>query len=196
VPQVSASEFEQVPLRVHTFLEGVPLHDVWVIDLPRPRTGVTLEEFLRASNNRLFRPSLTVRVLLGIRFLVGRLFGWDRDSAASKRESFDARLTPADRTGSLVPPGTQDGFFRVVYRFENEQLLEVINQTVHAAALSALAETATGYRFYFAVYVHSVGRLTPIYMAVIDPFRKWIVYPSLLRSLRTRWNQTLTCAGP
>jgi hypothetical protein len=38
-----------------------------------------------------------------------------------------------------------------VYRFENEQLLELINRTVHAAALSALVETPTADRFYFAV---------------------------------------------
>jgi len=71
-----------------------------------------------------------------------------------------------------------------VYRFENEQLLEAINRTVHGAALSALVDTGTAYRFYFAVYVRSVGRLTPVYIALIDPFRKWIVYPSLLRSVR------------
>jgi hypothetical protein len=45
--------------------------------------------------------------------------------------------------------GTREGLFRVVYRFENEQLLEVINRTAHAAALSALVETTDAYRFYF-----------------------------------------------
>jgi hypothetical protein len=76
-----------------------------------------------------------------------------------------------------------------VYRFENEQLVELINRTVHAAALSALVETPITYRFYFAVYVRSISRFTPFYMALIDPFRKLIVYPSLLRSVRARWNQ-------
>ena len=85
--------------------------------------------------------------------------------------------------------GTRDGFFRVVYRFENEQLLELINRTVHAAALIALVETATAYRFYLGVYVRNVSRLTPIYTTLIDPFRKLIVYPSLLRGVRVRWNQ-------
>jgi hypothetical protein len=45
--------------------------------------------------------------------------------------------------------GTREGLFRVVYRFENEQLLEVINRAAHAAALSALVETTDAYRFYF-----------------------------------------------
>src|SRR6266487_348866 len=40
MPQVSTQEFERLPLRVHTFLAGVPLHDVWSVDLPRWRAGV------------------------------------------------------------------------------------------------------------------------------------------------------------
>jgi hypothetical protein len=76
-----------------------------------------------------------------------------------------------------------------VYRFENEQLVELINRTVHAAALSTLVETATVYRFYLGVYVRRVSCFTPFYMALIDPFRKMIVYPSLLRSVRARWDQ-------
>jgi hypothetical protein len=70
----------------------------------------------------------------------------------------------------------------------NEQLVELINRTVHAAALSALFETATGYRVYLGVYVRNVSRFTPFYMA-LDPFRKLIVYPSLLHSVRAHWNQ-------
>ena len=86
--------------------------------------------------------------------------------------------------------GTGEGLFRVVYRFENEQLLEVINRTAHAAAVSALVETTNSYRFYFAVYVRHVSRFTPVYMALIDPFRKLVVYPSLLRTVCSSWNQT------
>jgi len=64
----------------------------------------------------------------------------------------------------------------------------LINRTVHAAALSTLVETADGYRFYLAVYVRSVSRFTPLYMTLVDPFRKLIVYPSLLRGVRARWD--------
>jgi Protein of unknown function (DUF2867) len=201
MPQVSTQEFQRLPLRVHTFLAGVPLHDVWYIDLPRWRAGVTLDEFLRTASNgeldtcgwskssSLFTPSPLVRMLLDIRFFVGRFFGWDHEPAATAWNTFATRLTDADHARSLVAAGTRDGFFRVVYRFENEQLVELINRTAHAAALSTLVETATAYRFYLGVYVRSVSRLTALYMALIDPFRKLIVYPSLLRSVRARWNQ-------
>ena len=53
MPQVSALEFERLPLRVHTFLAEVPLHDVWAVDLPRTRPGITLDEFLRTGGARL-----------------------------------------------------------------------------------------------------------------------------------------------
>ena len=167
----------------------MPLHDVWAIDLPRTRSGITLDKFLRTESAFLLTPSPVVRALLNIRLFVGRLLGWDREPASTAWETFATRLTTADRSRSLVSAGTREGLFHVVYRFENEQLLELINRTAHAAALSALVETATAYRFYFGVYVRNVGRFTPVYMSLIDPFRKLIVYPSLLRSVRASWNQ-------
>ena len=194
MPQISTQEFERLPLRVHDFLAGVPLHDVWAIDLPRARPGITLDELLRTASASLLTPSPVVRALLNTRLFVGRLLGWDREPAATAWESFATRMTAADRSRSLVPAGTREGLFRVVYRFENEQLLELINRTAHAAALSALVETVKGYRFYFGVYVRNVSRFTPIYMAVIDPFRKLVVYPSLLRTVRGKWNKTFGTA--
>ncbi len=167
----------------------MPLHDVWAIDLPRTRSGITLDKFLRTASACLLTPSPVVRALLNIRLFVGRLLGWDREPASTAWETFATRLTTADRSRSLVSAGTREGLFHVVYRFENEQLLELINRTAHAAALSALVETENAYRFYFGVYVRNVGRFTPVYMALIDPFRKLIVYPSLLRSVRASWNQ-------
>jgi hypothetical protein len=195
MPQLATQEFERLPLRVHTFLAGVPLHDVWFVDLPRWRAGVTLDDFLRTASNCLFTPSSLVRTLLDIRFFVGRLFDWDRKPTAIAAKTFATRLTDTDHSRSLAAPGARDGFFRVVYRFENEQLVELINRTVHAAALSALVEMPTAYRFYLGVYVRSVSRFTPFYMALIDPFRKMIVYPSLLRSVRARWDQAFGADG-
>jgi len=195
MPQVATQEFARLPLRVHTFLAGVPLHDVWSVDLPSWRTGVTLHDFLRTEGNCLFTPSSVVRMLLGIRLFVGRLLRWDREPAETAWKTFATRLTDTDRSRSLTAPSTRDGFFRVIYRFENEQLVELINRTVHAAVLSTLVETGTAYRFYLAVYVCSVSRFTPFYMAIIDPFRKMIVYPSLLRGVRARWNQAVGADG-
>jgi hypothetical protein len=102
MPQISTQEFERLPLRVHDFLAGVPLHDVWAIDLPRTRSGITLDEFLRTASSCLLRPSPVVRALLNIRFFVGRLLGWDREPVAW--ESFATRMTTAVLfTTSILP---------------------------------------------------------------------------------------------
>ncbi len=187
--QISRQEFERVPLRVHDFLADVPLHDVWAVDLPHTRSRITLDEFLRAESTHSCRFSPSACALLSLRLLAGRVLGWDREPAEMTRQAFATRLTEVDRSKSLVPAGTREGLFRVVYRFENEQLLELINRTAHAAALSALVEAGNAYRFYFGVYVRSVSRFTPIYMGMIDPFRKLVVYPSLLRSVRSAWDK-------
>lgn len=199
MPQISPTEFYALPLRVHTFLADVPLHDVWAVDLPTHRNGVTLCEFLRrasqdgfdAADAEINRLPPVARALIGLRLFLGRIFRLEVEPKDALATSFGSRLTAEDRARSFVVSGTREGLFRVVYRFENEQLLEIQNRTVHAAALSALAERADSYRFYFAVYVRQSTWITPFYMGLIDPFRKWIIYPALLKKIRAIWDQNI-----
>jgi hypothetical protein len=192
MPRISPAAFLALPLRVNSLLADVPLHDVWAVDLPALRDGVTLENVLRRSGRDVFGsrdaklralPAAS-RALFRLRLLLGRAFGLEREPPGAEAASFARRLTAEDRARSSVVSGTLAGNFRVVYRFDNEQLLEVHNRTVHAAALNALEKTADGYRYYFAVYVVRVGWITPLYMALIDPFRRWIIYPALLKRIR------------
>src|SRR5499427_10020612 len=108
MPQIATQEFERLPLRVHDFLGDVPLHDAWAVDLPRVRSGITLDEFLRAAGALPLTPSPVVRALLNIRFFVGGLLGWDREPDATVRQSFASRLTAADVSKSLAPAGTRE----------------------------------------------------------------------------------------
>lgn len=202
MPQISPAEFYALPLRVHTLLADIPLHDVWAVDLPAHSDGVTLSEFLRrASEKRPDAASVEVsglpaaaRMLFRFRFFLGRIFRLEGEPKDTIAASFGNRLTAEDRARSLVVPGTLEGLFRVVYRFENEQLVEIQNRTVHAAALSALVESTGSYRFYFAVYVCPRTWITPLYMSLIDPFRRWIIYPALLKKIRADWDRNI-CAN-
>jgi hypothetical protein len=154
MPQISPSEFYALPLRVHAFLADVPLHDVWAVDLPKHCGGVTLSElFRRASQGGSYAADAEInrfppmaRALFRLRFFLGRIFRLEAEPKDGLAASFGSRLTPEDRARSFILPGTREGLFRVVYRFENEQQLEIQNHTVHAAALSALAERADSYR--------------------------------------------------
>ena len=191
MPQVAPQEFLARPFRVHAFLRDVPLHDVWAVDLPAVPGEATLQEFNRRVKirNLTGKISWPARALLGLRLFLGRIFGWDKEPRSDRRGYFAERLTPEDRERSSVPAGTPDRFFRVVYSFENEMLLEVINRTVHAALLSALVPIPIGYRFYFGVYVRELSWITRPYMALIGPFRKCLVYPALLEQVRQSWER-------
>jgi Protein of unknown function (DUF2867) len=191
MPRISPPEFLAQSLRVHAFLAGVALHDVWAVDLPPIRKAITLQEFRRRAKRndgtgQLTRPA---RLLFRLRILIGRVLGWDSGRSETPKELFAERLTPRDCARSAVPAGTQEGMLRVVYSFENEQLVELRNRTVHAAALSALVERSQSYRFYLAVYVRKRGWITPVYMSLIDPFRRWVVYPALLRQIESAWTR-------
>jgi hypothetical protein len=194
MPQISPVEFCALPLRVHSLLADVPLHDVWAVDLPAHRDGVTLSKFLcRAGqvDTEINRLAPAARAFFRLRFFLGRIFRLEAEPKDALSASFGNRLTAEDRARSFVVSGTPEGLFRVVYRFENEQLLEIQNRTVHAAALSALAKRADSYRFYFAVYVRQRTWVTLLYMGLIDPFRRWIVYPALLKSIRATWDRKI-----
>lgn len=178
--------FHQLPLYAHTFLADVPLHDVWAIPL-KSRRDLTLRQvlaFMQTAETRQVNP--VVRALFGLRWFLGRLFGWDRQSQKPAVPSYADRLPPADRARSLDEPGRQAGLFRVVYTFENESLGEIINGTVHAFSLLTLqpAPTGQGHTLYWAIYVKKVNRLTPFYMALIDPFRRLFVYPAVIKNIQ------------
>jgi hypothetical protein len=97
MPEISRQEFERLPLRVHDFLAGVPLHDVWAVDLPRTRSGITLDEFARTASALPFTLSPIVRALVNVRLFVGRLLGWDDELPETAWETFATRLTTAGR---------------------------------------------------------------------------------------------------
>ena len=97
------------------------------------------------------------------------------------------RRGPRDRGGSLVEPGTSDPPFTVLYVRRDEAVGGIRNATVHAFSVLAMQRRFVDYRLYWAIYVRPVGRITAFYMALIGPFRRFIVYPSILRHVHRTW---------
>jgi hypothetical protein len=195
--RIQPSDFRRLDLRVHSLLADVPLHDVWAVNLPGGGPGRTLTD-LRAflSFERIATANLAVRVLFLLRRALGAAFGWERvRSPLEPRPSFRERLTESDRQASLVPPGTPEGPFQVLYVLSRESASEICNATVHAVSSFALVEQGNGYRLYWAIYVRPVGGITAWYMRFIDPFRRLIIYPAVLRSIRTAWASEFAGAG-
>ncbi len=182
--RASPAEYLNLNLRAHELLHDVPLYDVSVVDLPGGGDGRSVAE-IRAFDSAA-APSRIANSLFGVRRFLGRLFGWDRVQLRPE-ESLLSRLSARDRRDSEVTPGTPVGPFLLLYQFPNEALIETRNATVHGYVCTALARTGTGYRLYWGVYVLPVSWLTRPYLIAIEPFRRFIVYPAMLRRIRRAW---------
>jgi len=181
-------EFQRLDLRCHTLLGDVPLHDVWVIRLPGGGPSRTMQDVYAVSPFRRARsPNILVRGLFAVRRTLGRLLRWDEAHHDRPAESYIHRLTDEDRVRSLVTPGTLEGSFRMLYLFPGEAVAELRNATVHAFMAMALRARPEGYTLYWAIYVKPASPLTGLYMALIDPARRVIVYPALIREMQAAW---------
>jgi Protein of unknown function (DUF2867) len=186
--RVDPADFRRLDLRCHTLLGDVPLHDVWAIPLDGGGPGRSLQD-VRAllHGDRQPPTNVWVRALFALRWWLGGIFRWDDERHDPPGASYVHRLTEADRRQSRVLPGTREGPFRVLYLFDDEAVSEIRNATVHGFLASALTRRGQDYMLYRGIYVKAVSRFTSLYMAVIDPFRRFVVYPGLARQIQQAW---------
>lgn len=189
--RVSSDEFYQKPLRVHEVLSDIPLHDVWALNLLGGGEGRTLRDFESLlSFEGMQRTNPVVSGLFKLRWRLGRWFRLDKEELEIPASSHVHRLTEDIHGQSLYEPGSVIGPnwpVRVVYAFENEVLYEVMNFTGHHFFLMAMEPAADGYIVYWAIYVKRTSWLTPLYMTLIDPFRRIFVYPAIIKKLEQAW---------
>jgi hypothetical protein len=186
--RIDPAEWRGLDLEVHQILADVPLNDVSAVDLPGGGDGRVLEDVRSLLD--LGGPASSsgpVRALFALRRAMGRLLHWDDELRSEADHSYRDRVGAELSTSSIRPAGTTDGPFALLYQLDREMLSEVRNATVHAFSCMALRPVAGGYRLYWAIYVKPVSRFTPFYMAFIEPFRRFIVYPSILKRLRSSW---------
>ena len=180
----SAVEYLSLNLRAHELLHDIPLYDVSVVDLPGGGAGRSVADIHALESAAA--PSRVANAIYGLRHFLGRVLGWDRVQVRPE-DSLLSRLSERDRRDSEITPGTPVGSFLLLYQFPGEALSETRNATVHGYVCTALARTATGYRLYWGVYVRPVSWLTRPYLIAIEPFRRFILYPAMLRRIRRAW---------
>ncbi len=190
--RATESEYRRLDLRAHGYLTDAPVHDVWRVSLPGSDRRCSMAEvrpLLQAVIADRSHP--VVRALFALRRLLGRVFRWDHPPADVASWSLRPRLADADRGRSLVTPGTADGPFTVVYVHPAEAVSEIRNATVHSVVVWAIAPAPGGHDLFLAVHVRPVGLWTRPYLALIEPFRRWIVYPWLLSRVHDGWSHGL-----
>ena len=169
------------------------LHDAWAFRLRGGGEGRTLEDFRALIRYERFdKMSGFVGWLFRLRLTLGRRFGWDDEKRTSPESSFVHRLTDDDRAGSLDEPGGRSGIMgvssRVVYTFENEELHEIVNVTGHHFLSISMEPAPGGYVVLWGIYTKKTSWLTPMYMVLIDPFRRMAVYPAIIWKLEGAWD--------
>jgi hypothetical protein len=139
--RASVAEYRRLDLRAHELLRDVPLYDVSSVDLPGGGSGRTIADIRRLESAA--PPSHIATFVYGLRYLLGRVLGWDRELMRPE-DSFLERLSQRDRCDSEITPGTRDGHFWILYHFPGEELREACNKTVHGFICTALVSNPNG----------------------------------------------------
>jgi hypothetical protein len=196
------AEQERGPWRIHEIVTDFELEDVWA--LPVRGDAGDFDEFLELSLslNPADSDSAPTRFLWNLRDQLGKWFGLGRIAAPAGESSGETLSIPDSEEASLLGrlPDDLRGTaadvdfgrlpFTPLYRTDTEAAAEISNPTVHGVAHLAWVDRGDGaHQGQMAVYVKPRGVFGRGYMALIKPFRYWIVYPALLRQVERAWDQ-------
>jgi hypothetical protein len=201
--RLSNSAHESRPWRIREIAPDFTVEDVWALPVHGGAEDFQALLELVTSGDPANAESLPARVLWGVRDRLGSWFGLGRISAPIDGGRDDA-------AGKLSIPGTNETSltdrlpedlrntaaglhfdslpFAPLYRTDVEFAAEISNQTVHGVMHLAWVDQGEGrYQGQMAVYVKPRGRFGKGYMALIKPFRYWVVYPALMRQVERDW---------
>lgn len=135
------------------------------------------------------REPLLSRFLFAVRWKVGALLGWDKPEAGIEvrveslrdRLSGDLREAPRGSDAGLAP-------LTSVYELDNECAVKLAAKTVHAVVhLGWASADSGGHELRMAVLVKPNGLSGRLYMAVIAPFRRLVIFPAFTRQWEHTW---------
>jgi Protein of unknown function (DUF2867) len=196
------------PWRICDIVPDFILEDVWAL----PACGEA-EDFqtlieIAISSNPSGTSSRSARLLWRLRDRLGSWFDLGTISAPidsrggretgtppapARHETSLADRLPDDLRGTAADLHFASLPFTPLYRTEIEFAAELSNRTVHGVMHLAWVERGAGdYQGQLAVYVKPRGRLGRWYMAIIKPFRHWIVYPALMRQIERAWSARMS----
>jgi hypothetical protein len=196
---------ESRPWRIRQIAPDFTLEDVWALPVHGGAEGFQTLLEVGVSLDPANAGSLPLRVLWRLRDRLGSWFGLGRistepidrgrDDAAGKlpipgtHESSLIDRLPGDLRNTAADPDFGWTPFAPLYRTDVEFAAELSNRTVHSVMHLAWVDGGEGhYQGQMAVYVKPRGPLGKGYMALIKPFRYWVVYPALMGEIERAWN--------
>jgi hypothetical protein len=198
---------ESRPWRIREIVPDFILEDAWALPVHGGAEDFQALLDIMASSDPANAESLPTRVLWRVRDRLGSWFGLGgisdpidsgSDGAAAKLPIPGTNETSlADRLPDDLRNTAADLHFRALpfvplYRTDVEFAAEISNRTVHGVMHLAWVDQGEGrYQGQMAVYVKPRGPFGKGYMALIRPFRHWVVYPALLRQIERSWDTRL-----
>jgi hypothetical protein len=186
------TEHTSRPWRIREIAHDFQLEDVWALPVHGGRDDFQSLLDMMLSLDPESTASPPTRLLFRFRRQLGRWFGWDdagdeppilgtNEYSLTNRLPDDLRDTAFQVRFASLP-------FVPLYRTAREFAAEASNQTMHGVIHLAWLEQGEGrYQGQMAIYVKPRGLFGKGYMALIKPFRYFIVYPALMRQIARAW---------
>ena len=194
------AEHETQPWRIHEIVRDFTLEDVWALPVHGDADDFDLLLDMGTSIDPANAESTPARLLWRLRELLGRWFDLGTISGPADEDrklpipgtteiSLSGRL-PDDLRGTADDVYMGSVPFEPLYRTGDEFAAEVSNRTVHGVMHLSWVDKGGGrYQGQMGVYVKPRGRFGDAYMALIRPFRYWVVYPALMRQFERDWER-------
>lgn len=195
--------------KVNEIANDFILWDVWEIPIAANNSktenfqsfyGITLETFKKIQST-----TTLVSILFTLRFWIDKIFPLDRNInnlpiPGCKETSVKTRLNSEDlkksKAGKVIKGDDSSLEFRPVYLFDDESLHELSNDTVHGLIhVGWIKKNDNNYTATMAIYVIPRGIYGKVYLKLIEPFRRHIVYPGMMKAIKEQWQEYLLLKG-
>lgn len=202
----SRSHYSQ-PWKVHEIAQDFMLLDVWeypiLADISKGQDFLFFLKMIQKPPPEKVNGHVSIRylaagLLISLRKCLGKILGLDKNIntlpiPGCRETSTKERLSAEDRTRSLALPewGVSDsdqGTWRAVYLYEDEMLSELSIGIVHVLMhLGWVHKSGNLFTARLAVYAKPRGMIGHLYMKLITPFRRAVIYPALMEKTKYAW---------
>jgi hypothetical protein len=195
------------PWKVHEIAQDFILLDVWeypiLADSSKNQDFLFFLRMTRKPPPDKVNRSVSIRflaagILVSLRMYLGKILGLDKNIntlpiPGCQETSIKERLSMEDRKRSLALSelGISDNAnktWRVVYLYEDEMLTELSIDIVHVLMhLGWVHKSGNFFTARLAVYAKPRGMTGNLYVKLIMPFRRVIIYPALMENVKNTW---------
>jgi hypothetical protein len=129
-----------------------------------------------------------VRALIALRERMGQLLGWDGAPGARHPEptSYYWRMSEEEQRSCWIEPGHRHGPARRLWNDRFSSVFEISNSTCQAFAVVWIE----GRQASLSIFVLETQWWSKYYLWLIEPFRRYLVYPLSERWLQKKWCQS------